>query len=138
MAWREKTAWLTLGAMLCAYGIYFTLVATSDWSKWGMLTLFGVITSIQAIFVIVASIAMAWMAGKDARTPADERDKSIARRGANIAYYVLMAGMIVVGVVMPFNNQGWRLTNAALLALVLAEAVRQTVIVVSYRRGWHG
>lgn len=138
MAWREKVAWLTLGAMLCAYSVYFTLVATSTWSKWGMLIVFGVVTGIQAVFVIVVSIVMAALSGKDARSPADERDKSIARRGASVAYLVLMSGMIVVGVVMPFNQQGWQVTNAALFALVLAEAVRQGVIVVSYRRGWHG
>ncbi len=138
MAWREKISWLTLGAMLCAYSVYFTLVATSNWSKWGMLLLFGVITVAQAIFVIVASIVMALLSRKDARAAADERDKAIARRGASVAYLVLMSGMIVVGVVMPFNQQGWQVTNAALFALVLAEAVRQGVIVTSYRRGWHG
>ena len=137
MAWREKTAWLTLGAMLCAYSLYFSLVATMSWSKWGMLLLFGVISATQGIFVLVANMMMSART-KDARFPADERDKSIARRGAYIAYFVLMAGMIVVGVVMPFNQQGWQVVNAALLALVIAEAVRHIVVVMSYRRGWHG
>jgi hypothetical protein len=39
---------------------------------------------------------------------------------------------------MPFSTSGWHIINAALLALVASEIVRYGVIVVSYRRGWHG
>ena len=49
-----------------------------------------------------------------------------------------MVGILVVGCVMPFSAGGWHIVNAALLALVASEIVRYGVIVVSYRRGWHG
>lgn len=49
-----------------------------------------------------------------------------------------MAGMILVGMVMPFEAQSWRIANTALLALVIAESVRYAVVLLSYRRGWHG
>ncbi len=138
MAWREKVAWLTLAAMVGAYGMYFWRVAGSAYSPIGMLELFGAVTGVQVVFIIVASIALAIGAGSEARAKADERDRAIGRRGASIAYFVLMTGMIVVGVVMPFSAQGWRIINAALLALVLAEMVRHIVVVASYRRGWYG
>jgi hypothetical protein len=47
---------------------------------------------------------------------------------------VLIAGMIVVGCVMPFNSSGWTTINAALAMIVAAELVHYGAIVVSYRR----
>ena len=56
------------------------------------------------------------------------------RRATSTAYYVLMGGMILVGVVMPFTSTGWKIVNAALLMIVVAEIVHYGVIVSSYRR----
>lgn len=64
----------------------------------------------------------------------DERDRAIDARATRSAYFVMLTGLIVAGVVMPFSDSGWRLTNTALLAIVLAETVRYALIVVSYRR----
>ncbi len=138
MAWREKQAWLALSVMVVAYGAYFALVAASQRSMLDMLLLFGGVAIAQAVIMIVGSILLAVQAGKEARARADERDRAIDRRGTRIAYFVLLTGMIVVGIVMPFSKQGWQISNAALLALVAAEIVRYGVVVASYRRGWHG
>lgn len=70
--------------------------------------------------------------------PADERDRAIGRRSAASAYYVLLVGMILVGIVMPLEYAGLRLVNAALAAIVSAEMFRFAITVLSYRRGWHG
>ena len=64
----------------------------------------------------------------------DERDRAIDGRATRMAYFVLITGMIVVGVVMPFNNNGWKLVNAALLGIVLAETVRYALILIGYRQ----
>ena len=137
MAWREKQAWLALSVMVVAYGVYFALVAGERRSMLAMLLLFGGVAIAQAVVMIVGSIVLAVRAGKEAQARADERDRAIDRRSARIAYFVLLIGMIMVGVVMPFSEQGWRISNAALLALVVAEVV-YGVVVVSYRRGWNG
>jgi len=50
------------------------------------------------------------------------------------AYGVLIAGMILVRCVMPFNSSGWRIINAALAMIVLAEVVHYVTVVISYRR----
>ena len=55
-----------------------------------------------------------------------------------MAYYVLLVGMMVVGVYMPFIESGVPLANAGLFAIVAAELVNSAVVLVSYRRGWHG
>jgi hypothetical protein len=142
MAFREKIAWLTLGAMLVAYGVYFSLLAMA--AQGGeppllrMLGLFAAVTVGQVVFVIIASVVLATQSRGEAQAPPDERDRAIARRGTSVAYFVLMVGMILVGVVMPFGAPGWKIINAALFALVVAESVRYGLVVISYRRGWHG
>jgi len=138
MAWREKTAWITLVLMVITYGTYFTLVSGASLSTMSMLKLFGGVTILQVIAAVIATAVLAALSGDEARAKPDERDRAVARRGASIAYFVLIVGVITVGVVMPFRDSGWRLTNAALFALVIAETVRYLTVVVSYRRGWHG
>jgi hypothetical protein len=140
MAYRERTAWLTLVCMALAYTVYFSLVALrpTAMTLFDILWTFGTVSATQAVVVIVGSIALALNAGPAANRDADERDKAIARRGASAAYYVLMVGMILVGVVMPFGDPAPKTVNTALLALVVAEGVRLVIMVASYRRGWHG
>jgi cytochrome bd-type quinol oxidase subunit 2 len=138
MAWREKTAWITLVAMGVTYGVYFTLISRQSLSTLSMLELFAVVTVLQVIAVVTVTSVLAALSSEEARAKPDERDRAVARRGASIAYFVLIVGVITVGVVMPFRDSGWRLTNATFFALVIAETVRYLTVVVSYRRGWHG
>ena len=142
MAFREKIAWLTLGTMVVAYGIYFGIVGPAvRFGEGRMIDIiwsFGIVATRHAIAVIVGAILIALLSRKEAMAKADERDRAIARRGATIGYYVLIVGMILVGVVMPFSEAPWRIVNTALLAIVVAEATHQAVVLLSYRRGWHG
>jgi hypothetical protein len=142
MAFREKTAWLTLATMFVAYSIYFILIGAAARNGEPQLTTiistFGMIAVAQIIVVIAGSVVLAVTSTKEARAPADERDRAIARRGASFGYYFLLVGVIVVGVVMPFASTPWKIINAALAAIVLAEIVRNAAVLLSYRRGWHG
>ncbi|HEX8364254.1 MAG TPA: hypothetical protein VF603_03105 [Allosphingosinicella sp.] len=142
MAFREKIAWLELATMLVAYIVYFGFVGPAvGFGERRMLDIvwsFGPVAAAHGIAVIVGAIVIAVTASKEAQAKADERDRAIARRGATIGYYVLIVGMIVVGGIMPFTEQPWKIVNAALLAIVLAEIVNNAVVLLSYRRGWHG
>jgi uncharacterized BrkB/YihY/UPF0761 family membrane protein len=142
MAFREKIAWLELGTMLVAYGVYFGIVGpAAGFGERRMLDIlwsFGPVAAAHGVAMIVGAIAIAVTAAKEAEARADERDRAITRRGATIGYYVLIVGMILVGVVMPFSEPPWKIVNTALLAIVLAETVNSAVVLLSYRRGWHG
>ncbi|OSZ68334.1 hypothetical protein CAP40_07005 [Sphingomonas sp. IBVSS2] len=140
MAYREKTAWLTLVCMAVAYGIYFPMMALRETppTLFDILWTFGIIAGTQAVVVIIGHIVLAAQAPGVAGRRPDERDKAIARRGASAGYYVLMAGAILVGVVMPFSEPPPKIVNTALLAIVIAEAVNHCLVLLSYRRGWHG
>ncbi len=141
MAFQEKIEWLTLTAMVIAYGIYFSLVAAFPTGPTLMETLwlFARISVAQIIVVTIGAILLALAFRNESQAKSDERDRAISRRGAAIAYYVLLIGVILVGVVMPFEQPpAAKMVNASLFILVIAEAVRHVVMLVSYRRGWNG
>jgi hypothetical protein len=141
MNFREKTAWLNVIAMTAAYTLYFGLILSghpAGREVFPMLWLFGAIAIAHAVTVIVGTIILSAQAPKSERARADERDRAIRRRGATMAYYVLLVGMMVVGVYMPFVERGVPLANMGLLAIVVAELVNNVVVLISYRRGWHG
>lgn len=140
MAYREKTAWLTLCCMVIAYIVYFSLVLSGHVGPrlLDIVWTFGIVASIQAITVIIGYIVLTATSGAEGRAKPDERDRAIVRHGRSAAYLVLLTGTIIVGVVMPFSDPAPRIVNAALLAIVLAEAVSNALVIISYRRGWHG
>ncbi|ALJ11542.1 hypothetical protein [Sphingopyxis macrogoltabida] len=141
MNFREKTAWLNVIAMLAAYSVYFGFLLSghpAGREVFPMLWLFGSIAVAHAVIVIVGTVILSAQAAKSDRARADERDRAIRRRGATMAYYVLLVGMMVVGVYMPFVESGVPLANAGLFAIVAAELVNSFVVLMSYRRGWHG
>lgn len=144
MAYREKIAWLAVAGIAAAYIPFFIAVAliarTGQPSIQRFLILFAAASAVRVAIELGGRFVIAARSGGDARAPADERDRAISRRGAATAYYVLMAGMILVGIVMPLEAgaQGWRIATAALLMLVVAETVSYAVTISQYRRGWHG
>src|SRR5690348_7732631 len=93
----------------------------------------AVVAGVHAIAYVAGLL---WMKRQERGEPLllDERDRAIDGRATRTAYFVLLTGMIVVGVVMPFSDSGWKLTNTALFAIVLAETVRYALIVAGYRR----
>ena len=146
MASRELQAVITIaGQLLIALWVlrdvganpdaYATVSAAATKLVWaiGYVIVFSIVVNILARIVLSIVRREEF---KDERS--DERDRAIARRAGNSAYYVLMVGVILVGVVMPFSEPAWKIINAALLSLVVAEAVRYILIILSYRRGWHG
>lgn len=70
---------------------------------------------------------------REERPPLDERDRAIEHRSLSAAYYVLIAGMILVGCIMPISSTGWTIVNAAIFWIVAAEVVRYSVVVAIYR-----
>ncbi len=139
MAYREKIGWLSLVAMAVTFGPYFILVAAHAIPAAALpnvrqLVVFGITTVVQAIIVGVGHLYFRRSSPDDARMPPDERDRAIMQRSTGAAYYVLLTGMIMVGVMMPFNSSGWMIVNAALFMIVAAEFVHHGVAVASYRR----
>lgn len=143
MPFREKTAWIAVAAMGIAYSGYFIAVTVAPRSgephdTLTLLAFFALASAVRLLILGVAMLVVRAQSPADARFPADERDRAIAARSTAIAYWVLMTGMILVGIVMPFTDHGRAITNAALFWLVAAEIVRYGAAIAAYRRGWHG
>ncbi|AJP72760.1 hypothetical protein [Sphingomonas hengshuiensis] len=140
MAYREKLAGLNLAAMALVYAVYFTLVAVRPpvARLIDMLWLFGIIATAHAFLVGLGTLLIRFSAGREGAAPPDERDRAIARRGRSVAYPMLLAGIILVGIVMPFSEPPAAIVNATLLAIVIAELTHYGTVLTGYRRGWHG
>jgi hypothetical protein len=139
MPYREKIAWLSLIAMVVTFGPYFAIVKAGVFHDDALpdlrqLGLYGVTAVVQMIILGVGHLYLRHRSPEEARTPPDERDRAIKYRSMSVAYGVLIAGMILVGVVMPFESAGWTIVNAALFMIVAAEIVHYGVVVASYRR----
>ena len=139
MPYREKSAWLSLIAMAVTYGPYFTMAALApptaalpDLSRLGV---FAATSLSHMTIILIGRLYFLARSPEEARAPADERDQAIERRSNTTAYYLLMAGLIVVGVIMPFTSGGWIIVNAALATIVGVEILRDGLIVLGYRRG---
>lgn len=141
MPFREKEAWLELVAMLLAYGGYFALVIATPGEAPGLrfVVWFAVATAARLAIQFGGRAVLARQNPAEARAPADERDRAIARHGLAAGYGVLLVAMVLVAVLMPLGGaEGWEIANAGLFAIVVAETVRDLVVVTHYRRGWHG
>lgn len=141
MSHRERVAWLSLFAMAATLGPYLVLTAMDTASgdaadHVSLLFRFGVAASANALVLGAGHLVLRLRFPEDASAPADERDRAVDVRSTRAAYYVLMAAMVVVGVVMPFSEGGWDIVNAAVGAIFLAELVHHGVAVRDYRRGW--
>ncbi len=142
MAFREKMAWLELLSLVGAYACYAlwlgSTLQSGAPSAYEVLVRFTVVSLYQAVVVTIIAVVLAARDRREANAPADERDRSLERRGAAIAYYVLLTGLFLMVMMMPFGAPTWLLINLALLTLVVGEAVRLSLVVTGYRRGLHG
>ena len=138
MSYREKIAWLSLIAMAVAYGPYFMFVAR-DPAPWEPLPhlhplgLFALVSIVRMLILGAGYLYLRLGSPREERPPLDERDRAIEHRSISAAYYVLIAGMILVGCFMPFSSTGWTIVNAAIFWIVAAEVVHYSVAVASFR-----
>lgn len=86
---------------------------------------------------VIAAAAWGWLRMRRGDDDApDERDREIDRRATQIAYYVLMAGFIYVGCILPFEaRDSWEVVHEALVMIAIAEIVQAGLVIHYYRRG---
>ena len=138
MSYREKTAWLSLLAMLVVFIPYFTWAKLhppgAEIPNLSQMSIYASASLSWAVILGIGHLLLRWSAPDEAKLPMDERDIAIAHKARGYAYGVLMTGIILVGGVMPFTNGGWEIANTAFFMIVLAEAVFSACIIRAYRR----
>ena len=138
MSYREKLAWLSLIAMVVAYGPYFAFVerGPGSWEPFPHLhplPFFALVSIVRMLILGVGYLYLRFDTPREERLPLDERDRAIEHRSISAAYYVLMTGMVLVGCFMIFSATGWAIVNATIFWIVAAEIVHYGVVVGSYR-----
>ena len=131
----ESRAWLSLLGMCPAYLTYFAVqIAAPDWpgTTLGRFGFLGTVAIAHAA-IYAGGVGVLKLRERGEALLADERDRAIDARGTRIAYHVLLAGMVMVGMIMPFGQSGWKVVNTGLLAIVLAETCRNVMVVAGYR-----
>lgn len=138
MPHREKAAWLSLLAIVVAFGPYFAIVASNPpddtLPNLRLLGLFALAAAVQVSIMAIGHLWLRIRSPEEAALPADERDQGIERRAVVFAYYVLIGGVIIAAIIMPFYAGGWEVVNAAILAIVVAELVHDGFTIAGYRR----
>ncbi|MCH4892960.1 MULTISPECIES: hypothetical protein [unclassified Sphingomonas] len=138
MPFREKIAWITLGAVLLLATIYFGGLIGSHAGP-AVLRIHSIVLLIGAVIIatlysIIATTIVALRGRDEATAPADERDRMISTRAASIAYPVLILAMLAAGISAHLGNSLIGVLNALLGALVVAELVRCAAEIIGYRR----
>lgn len=137
---RERFAWIWTVALLLIGAAYFIAVALQQQSHAQL----SFLTRIATLAVALGSLGLiaggerlfALLSGRHRYQAPDERERFMDARSSTYAYYVLMAGMLVVGFVMPFGRGGWDIVHGAFLAVIAAEVVHHGSLALAYRRGW--
>ncbi len=139
MAYRERVAWLTVSAMLVTLVPFFALARSgrfdlTELPNGGLLLALAIATVAQVLIIGAGHLLLRLRFRSDASEPPDERDRLIERRSTRWAYYVLISGVVLVGVAMPFSSGGWQIILAALAAVLIAELVHYGLVIIGYRR----
>jgi len=137
VAW-ESRAWLTLWSMCPPYMVYFAIQLVSPgWSvtMWERILCLAAATLTHAAIFAIGFLLLRRQRSEGLLT--DERDRAIEARATRGAYWFLFTGALVVGMMMPYKDGGWRIVNATLLVLVMAETLRNILIVAGYREKPH-
>ncbi|HRP87375.1 MAG TPA: hypothetical protein PLS34_07630 [Gammaproteobacteria bacterium] len=98
------------------------------------LGLFALAAAVQVSIIAIGRLWLRFSSPEEAGLPPDERDEAIERRAIVFAYYVLIGGVIIAAIIMPFYVGGWEIVNAAILAIVVAELVQDGLTITGYRR----
>ncbi len=139
MAYREKSAWVMVLAVVGVYGWYFAEVIPGA---------VGVdVTDIDyrerlfftVIFLVLAAIAghvVAALADPDETDVADERDREINRFGEYIGGFVLGVTAVAAVLMAAYEVPHFWIANAVLFGMVVSEIVSNITQIVAYRRGF--
>ena len=135
MPFREKSAWVTLVAILLVLAA-FALHAPrlSHPAPW----VFHAMLACIAAFIVIETVALLVLRlrhPQDARTPLDEREQLINLKASRLASRVYVVGSLLALLTIHRGASGPVVGYFVVLAFVVAEVVKYAARVIYYRRG---
>jgi len=136
MPFREKTAWISLVSISGIYAVYFWSVYHAKHGGGGF-QFGGLLGTVIALVVVQAGLTMAVaiLSPREAKAPADEREKLIDLMATKTAYAGLATGIACACFFGGFKPPIIFDSNALLFILVVAEILRSGCQIIQYRRG---
>ena len=136
MSFREKSAWISFVSILVIFGAYFWRVARVLHGDDNFPFEFAVAFLVAFVLVEIAAHAVvAFQTPKDVRAPKDERERLIEMRATRVAFQVLVLGALGGVGTMHLTQSVWVMSQAVLLAIVVAELVKFGGQILYFRRG---
>lgn len=153
MSYKERSIWVSLAITIY---IWFNYFSTLYWSaKDGSLTMSSMQSALLSVVImtivleILHHIVIAIIDNKNANYDEDERDKLIALKGSNVAYYILSFTTIAAVIhllLFPVIDRGlvnmldlpkeYILINIIIFGALLAEIAKFSTQIFFYRRGF--
>lgn len=133
MAFREKTAWISLISIAAIYGAYFvSIIRRQDAGHVG-----GLLGYVVALVVVQTAlkVAVAIQRPRDAQAQLDERERLIELKATHLAYSAISMALACACLFGAFEPPILFNTNALLFILVMVELMRSGCQIVQYRRG---
>jgi archaellum biogenesis protein FlaJ (TadC family) len=135
MSFREKSAWVTLIAIVLVVVLYYLhgprLFNPGGWQLQILVICFAAFIAID----VVAHIVLYLRYPKDAWTPKDEREQLIDLKAARIASWVFVAGTFLSVATLHAGVTAGGIAYLVLTAFAVSQIVKQTARIIYYRRG---
>ena len=138
MSFREKSAWITLSAILLVSVLFFLHGPElldpnpTPWTLHAAAACIGAFIAIE----VVAHLVLYLRNPKDARTPQDERERLIALKATRLAAYVYVVGSFLAVLTVHHGANGIAVGFFVLFAFVIAEIVNYATRIIYFRRGF--
>ena len=135
MPFREKSAWVTLIAILLVSALFLLhaprLSHPGPWDFHALLACIGAFVVIE----IVAYLVLRLHYPDDARTPIDERERLINLKATRLASGCYVVGSFLAVLTLHHGASAVMIGYFIVLAFVIAEIVKYGARIVYYRRG---
>ncbi|HZF28905.1 MAG TPA: hypothetical protein VE907_07295 [Gammaproteobacteria bacterium] len=136
MSFREKSAWVTLTAIVLVFVLYFLhgpglLPRPSGWQLHLLVLCFAAFIVIE----VVAHGVLYVRYPKDAWTPRDEREQLIDLKAVRIASRVFVAGTFLAVASIHLTTVGGTVPYLVLMAFAVSQVVKHAARIIYYRRG---
>jgi len=140
MSFREKTAWITVFAIIVVSLLYGLHLPNPFQGNPGPRVLHAMSVSLVAFLVIelVGWLVLRWRFPRDARQPRDERERLIDLRAIRVAYYIFVVTALA-GIFITLHLVGAgpvAVGMAVFCAFVLSQLAKHVARILSYRRGF--
>jgi hypothetical protein len=135
MSFREKSAWVTLIAILLVFALF--VLHAPRLSHPGP-SAFHVLVACIGAFVVIetgAYLVLRLRYPEDARTPLDERERLINLKATRLASGFYVVGSFLGVMTIHLGANGPMVGYFIVLAFVIAEIVKYVARIIYYRRG---